>query len=194
MKILHLAVDEKFIDMGVNSFERVWPGCNEVLVYSNSNKLKVKYCNAFKVSFIDLFNPKYINKIRNADVLVLHSLLPIFYPILLFSKKETPLVWIGWGRDYYDYLCKESELTLPVTKRKIKSLKGERNTINKIREFFFLLMKSSLLKRITHFAPVLKEEYRGELTKYKYLDWNYGTIEKDFVPNKNIKISGNKFY
>lgn len=185
-KILHLATDDKFIDMAYPYFEKLAPESNDVYVYSKLSSLIYVKCPC------EVFNniPSLFKSIQwsQYDKVIFHSLPSAYYPFLFLIPKDIPILWIGWGYDYYNSLIKK-DLVLPET---YKLSKQKAYTVkNLLRKTIIKLAKSFLLKkvvaRINYFSPVLINEYEEIITEYNYrkfpiyIKFNYGSLEKNFI-------------
>ncbi|MBU3847106.1 MAG: TDP-N-acetylfucosamine:lipid II N-acetylfucosaminyltransferase [Candidatus Acinetobacter avistercoris] len=196
-KILHLSPDDKFVDMALSTFNTF--GCveNDLVVYSRNKSLKFVKNKAFIIK-----NPRDIESlINNYDLIVVHSLAPIWGRLLLKANKNIPIIWIGWGYDYYDFI--NQNLYLKETKDLIGNL-GYLNLIDLIRVRLTNLarkifrMSSSfdlfeLIERINYFSPVLESEYYmvkenlGNIKFPKYISFNYGNLENYFAKDLEYK-------
>ena len=182
MKILHVAPDEKFIDMAIRVFEQSG-FAGDLVIVGKTGKSHVKSnCLARFAPSVSSFNKiKFL--MGGYDLIVIHS---IFDYRLKFPKKDNrkiKILWIGFGYDYYD-LIKSNSLygseTIKIVKKSlVEKLKMKTivNTIKRYRKFYFL-------RRVTHFAPVLLNEYEliewPEWSRPELVDWNYGTLEDDW--------------
>lgn len=206
--ILHIVVDDKFIDMAYKAFERVYPGKNEFLVISNSKNLKyIKLTPVKIISLKEFFKKSFMEKLSRYEFVVLHWLDDFKKFLVLNAPEKVKFVWIGWGGDYYCYTKKN--LFLPLTKDyldktnkknlNINVISGLKYTIKNILFMRKLNVKidiRELFNKIDFFAPVIKEDYdlvSSAIEKFKpqYISWNYGTLEDDLIKDLNSKISGN---
>lgn len=196
-KILHLSPDDKFVDMALSTFNTFDCVENDLVVYSRNKSLKFVKNKAFIIK-----NPRDIESlINNYDLIVVHSLAPIWGRLLLKANKNIPIIWIGWGYDYYDFI--NQNLYLKETKDLIGNL-GYLNLIDLIRFRLTNLarkifrMSSSfdlfeLIERINYFSPVLESEYYmvkenlGNIKFPKYISFNYGNLENYFAKDLEYK-------
>lgn len=188
LKILHLAKDEKFIDMGVEAFERVFPGRNDLYIRTNKKLKYVKKIIPKKIvgRFETLVGVSK-NDFKNYDVVILHSLHKKWFRSILKIPKEIPVVWIGWGFDYYDIIFESrNALLLEKTRNVVNQLKSKKKGIL---EDLLKPSKPSVINRINFFSPVIPEEF--QMTKQKCLTnhfpdqcfWNYGNLEDNYTLN-----------
>lgn len=209
-KILHIATDEKWVSKAYSIFEQAYAGCNEVLILSESDKLK--YVNdipytILKQNEINEFRQSEI--FRNVKIVFLHSIDLGFYKIRF--PHNVKVIWIGFGFDYYDLIYENDDDLLLEKTKELKLIKGKSHILKNfkiflMRSFFYRVMKKRIskkafIKNLDYFIPVLSSEYI--LIKENYngifpelLDWNYGTLENDYsinisVPNGSNVLVGN---
>ncbi len=190
MKVLHIVKDEKFIDSAYELFEQVDAVCNDFWCFSLSQSYKFKYV---KKAPIQIQNPlkllfKGLLSVRQYDIVFVHWLGPMSTLFIHKYFKDSRIIWIGWGGDYYDIL------SWPLLSEKTKLLKNrithhisKENLHNILKKniFFFLKVfgysKLEAIAKLSGFAPVLDSEYK--LVKKiipnlaPYFDWNYGDLE-----------------
>ncbi|MEH6470970.1 MAG: TDP-N-acetylfucosamine:lipid II N-acetylfucosaminyltransferase [Halopseudomonas sp.] len=191
-KNLHLVHDDKFIDMAYRVFESVYPGGNHFISFSNSKvnryikKAPVVIYSIWSLvlyRFFPFFMPKY-------DVVFVHGLDSEKLQYLRLLGDGVKICWIGWGYDYYDYI--DCDLLKSKTKNYEYEVKGLDEGFfckckNYLRSFVLgRVDKESILNRVDCFAPVLYEDYELlkrniEFSCPKYIDWNYGTLEEDWL-------------
>ncbi|RTE65232.1 4-alpha-L-fucosyltransferase (Fuc4NAc transferase) [Amphritea opalescens] len=198
MKILHLATDDKFIDHAYFVFEKVYPGQNDVWIISKSANLKFVKIKPKRKIVVKLFQKKTpkVSKsyYQNFDLVVFHSFGDSLYPEIFNIPKGTPTVWLGWGYDYYDLICKPENLLLEETKKlRIKNHKLKvRAVASMMLQFMFKVTGVSksryeAIHKITLFSPVLPEEYelvrnsRNWNSFPESARWNYGTMEDHLI-------------
>ena len=203
--ILHIASDEKFIDIGFRVFEEVKPNGNKLIVVTSKNEVKF-----VKKSPFEQRTPKEVGTkefslfIEDFEGVVLHSLsyLNIKFP------PHIKVVWIGFGFDYYNLIYKNTDaLLLPETLHLKQTLTSNNGWKQKLKQFplackinDFIKGKIPLLEfinRIDFFAPVLNSEYdlvAKAIPNFipNFIDWNYGTLEDDWLYGfENKTITGN---
>lgn len=192
MRILHLANDEKFIDQAINSFERAAPGKNDLYVCSKK-PLKFIKSPANIVSGKSVLTGSISSELSEYNVVIIHSLNPVWFKVISMLSKDTTLVWLGWGYDYYDLIYSSKyEMTLPLTRDFIKDNSGQYGFIKKIKSvmkkvLFNPVEKLDIIERINYFSPVLSSEY--DIIKNKCslrnfpenIIWNYGNLEDDLI-------------
>lgn len=195
-KIIHIVSDEKFIDMAYREFEYEAPGKNIFIIPSKPHLLKyIKHAN---ITFLDNNEIKLLLSSEHCCAIIFHSLGYHYSHILKWIPAGKKTIWLGWGYDYYTSLlstkypyglllsetqqiakqCISTNLVSSIKKKiktYIKILVGRKNHISE-----------SLLKKVDYFIPVLDVEYKLVLKfnpwfKPKYIPWNYGTLEDDFI-------------
>ena len=202
MKILHLARDEKFIDMGIRPFEALYPNCNELLLIGD---IKFFECSVSIPSYIlskrDLKKKsQQLNFWKSIDVVIFHSLCAHDVTIPPGIK----VIWLGFGFDYYnliflnnlDFFNKKTK-EIVLKKNKQEKLKNHIKTLVKkitLRNYFTIKKRNKLIERVDFFCPVLTTEYQlirwPVKDKPELMDWNYGTMEDDWAKNSALKLNG----
>ncbi|HNX77626.1 MAG TPA: TDP-N-acetylfucosamine:lipid II N-acetylfucosaminyltransferase [Candidatus Rifleibacterium sp.] len=193
--ILHIAHDEKFIDIAYRSFEAACPGGNDFVIVSDCSKLQ--HIRSPKVRILnrnEIVRSGFLDSLKKYDFVVLHSLTGINQEIVVKASPEIKFLWLGWGYDYYNYFKEgESALFQPSTLALYNSQQKQPTLYKLLRSkaalLYHLLMNrhnlfKKCLRKIDYFSPVLPGEY--ELCKNqfkrlqaKYTSWNYGTLEDD---------------
>lgn len=191
-KILHLSPDDKFVDMALVYFEFLKPNLNTLFVYSVNQPTYVK-------SQATLVNKKNILREFNKDeysLIVIHSLLPVWFNFISKIPKDIPVVWVGWGYDYYDFMS--NDLLLPKTEKVTNKFGLIYSFLRKIKKKYLHKKKMKAIHRINYFSPVLSLEYEVIKSKLnfekfpQYIYFNYGSLEKNFIRGyENKKIDGN---
>lgn len=196
MRILHIVPDDKFIDRAIREFEATAPGLHLWVVLGGIRPLK--YITSSAIAFLSVREIcKYIRSEECAAV-VFHSLNPEFFPLLKRIPADKKIIWIGWGFDYYSKLLsmnysdglllpKTKHLSLSIPKQKlIFSLLLKIKDIAKLSIGLSVRYNPDMLSRIDIFVPQIDVEYDmackyNPWFKPKYLSWNYGTVEGDFM-------------
>ncbi|MBN3966971.1 TDP-N-acetylfucosamine:lipid II N-acetylfucosaminyltransferase [Pseudomonas gregormendelii] len=202
MKILHLADDEKFIDLAIKTFEVAAPDQNDLYVYSR-HPLRLVKSRASIPSKLSLLTGYLAKKINQYDLVIIHSLNPAWYPSILKLNRNIPIVWIGWGYDYYDIIYSSpKQMLLPLTKQRMKEIQTTGSLYSKIKSKLKNLItstsKTKVIERINYFSPVLPAEFdlvknMFSGTKFpEYIFWNYGNLEEDLVRGfTDSQVTGN---
>jgi hypothetical protein len=214
--ILHLALDEKFIDDAFKDFEYILPGKNILAVFSNTKKLKyIKYTKANFILNPSIFNPqRLLKKIGNIDLIISYSLFPS--AIRVISYANSPVLWLGFGYDYYT-LISENQYSLFLNKTAslynefIEFNKLQNKTLkSRIKQFIKILISiftdnkqqfsiPQLIQseKINFFAPVIKPEYdllKSKLMLDKFPEYTNFSFGSSFASNEEfyskINING----
>lgn len=201
LKILHLASDEKFIDQAVKEFERAAPGANDLYVYGKE-PLKLIKSPATVVTEAQALGGSLSKAFSSYDLVVLHSLDIRWFRTIRKLPLKIPVVWLGWGYDYYDILYRSKKsMLLPLTESAWLSMQQGNSVVKTIKRGVKALLvpsKKSVIERIDFFSPVLTREY--EMVKkasrhFKFprqVVWNYGNLEEDLVNGfENETVDGN---
>jgi len=199
LKILHITTDNKFISAALNTFESVYPNQNTVWMLNSGQNVDLsnkKYDKLF--SFKQTFLPSFLKEVGSFDLVILHSLILQWYPLISLAPIGTKFAWLGWGYDYYNYIYVDSQkLLLEDTvkvEQHLKDINKSRLTIKSIVKYpakiaFNVVIKKVALKRITSFSPVIKEDYELVKSAKKipflptFMPWNYGSLEEDLIKN-----------
>lgn len=200
--ILHICLDDKFIDVAYRMFEQAAQGSNDFFVITKKNKFKyITEPSILTISTKEMRSRKFLQKVQMYDAIIVHWLSEIAMEFLNRIDKTIPVLWIGWGGDYCSYFSSESTLFLPETNSLIKE--GCLNNESPKRVFFnsfkrFIKEKiygktnfRKSVDRINYFAPVIKEDFdllKGAIPNFnpEFIDWNYGTLEDDLVINEGL--------
>lgn len=193
--ILHFVTDEKFICMAHREFEAVAPRRNRFIIMSEPRALR--YIRNIPIEFFPKKECRRLLKEEKYDAVCLHTL-KAGYDALPAIKPGKKVFWFGWGFDYYDgplaapdsnrhlLLPKTQELTkTAVVRGNAWPLSMARGWASKVLWQYGRFSRSSL-SRIDYFSPVLDCEYdivraNNPWFTAKYLPWNYGTVEDDFL-------------
>jgi len=198
--VIHLARDEKFIDMAIRSFER--NRCkNELYVYGDHVCKFIRSDIHGRISPFDSIFGRLAKKLEHADLVVIHSLNEQWVNVILKLPLNVPILWLGWGGDYYHYIYPSGEYLLLNKTKKIPSPK--RISVKGVIKFILLKLFVHkniyhAINRIDYFAPVLFNEYcmvKNTLKTNcfpKQVIWNYGNIEDDLLKgNLNESVNNN---
>lgn len=196
--ILHIVIDQKFIDMAYDIFEAVYPGKNEYILPTKNLKKQLEYIKKTpvkKISYLQFLSKSFYKDLKKYDFVVLHFLNNINKYMIKKSPDNIKFVWIGWGSDYYDFINKE--ILLPKTKELKISKTNNTKKINLktiIQKYISEYLNRSINK-INYFAPVLYEDYilfkNNTNFNIEYIDWNYGTLEDHLIQDSDLKLTDN---
>lgn len=188
INILHLCTDEKFIDRAVNIFEIAFPEQNSLCVYNKGKpivhiKRPVDICVGAKESLLGV----NFSDIGHFDIVVVHALAKIWYRTIERLDKNIPIVWLGWGYDYYDLIGGDEKWLLQDTYSFYKEESQKRNLTQILKDAILYprWRQSRVIEKIQYFSPVLQDEYqtlrncRAWKSFPEQVDWNYSPAEKD---------------
>lgn len=198
--IVHLATDEKFIDMAFSSFEKVLPNSNQIVLYGKSPLKHVTVENCKLIGPLGAVVGSLAKEINHADLIVIHSLSEIWMATILRLDKKIPILWLGWGYDYYHFIDKRSNAFLLE-----KTSDTQHNIENKgfrlketIKSKIKKLLEIPTIKRIDFFAPVLPIEYdkvKENIDVVPFplkMSWNYGNLEDNYAKDMDgLEVTGN---
>jgi len=208
MKVVHVCVDEKFIDCAINAFNKLEGVDSYYFVYTQNQTLKY-----IKNKDVLIFNSETelvdaVNKAKCAYVII-HSLCLNYAHILQIKPK---IIWNSWGFDIYsdcfDSIKKAIPLSLykPISRNVLKSL--EKKSFEE--KIFFLLKRikkkivdERLYKAVVHKAAYLStiippeydlihKQYKHiKFCPFRYLD---DLKEEDFYtpPKENENVDAKK--
>lgn len=208
-RILHLAINEKFIDYAHISFENVAPGKNDYLIFVDEAESYVRYAPHRVVRYRDRYGGKLVKKISAYDFVVVHSLHPYWISVINACRQDVVFVWVGWGYDYYDIISPDpSRLLLGLTQQyqlNVTSSASREGPGLHWRYWLKVCMDALLLnsskvaaiERIKLFSPVLPSEYRMVRESFNggafpaQAEWNYGSLEEVWLRDfGDRRISG----
>lgn len=192
-RILHLSLDDKFIDIALPYFNRI-SHCNDLVVLADQ---QVRYVKSKAVIVNDV--QKIIEQIdiNKYGLIIIHALDPVWYQFVLNLPKTCCIVWLGWGYDYYSLL--NNTFLLKKTRCVEFSLKESiKKAIFTFKRYSCRKLLCEVIERIDYFSPVLDIEYN--LVKNavntqnfpKYIPFTYGSLETDFGKDfLNSYVTGN---
>lgn len=186
-KILHVVIDDKFIDMAIRELEAVEPGVHEYIIIDGASPFRyVKYPGVRSCSRSAFSSEVVRDEVKSV---VFHFLHPFQYCLLNVIPRPKKVFWLGWGSDYCNVLLSDlnpNGLLLPETLRLCRSSIQDhciglaRDGVRRVRRFF----RSSLLERVDYFSPVIDLEFHlarklNPWFRADHVTWNYGTVEDD---------------
>ncbi|MEE9912509.1 MAG: TDP-N-acetylfucosamine:lipid II N-acetylfucosaminyltransferase [Deltaproteobacteria bacterium] len=107
MKIMHFAIDDKFIPFIQKTFEQALPGCNEYRIPGDPSKPLNFVRPGENVRVVE--SPYWISdaltrELQNYDCLIIHFMTPNFVEGIKRTPDNMLVCWVGWGGDYYDLI------------------------------------------------------------------------------------------
>lgn len=205
MRIVHISLDEKFIDCAIEQFSDLHGVESEFCVCAPGDKAKLVKSPNIRIFHTSEQIVNYANG-NHFDYAVLHSL--CLSPRIL-SKLQMPILWSSWGYDIYsdkkNAKCRPVVLDLfkPLTR---KALGPQQRTFKEKIKYALLKVgyKSSwqkhhdaFLKKISYLSVVLPEEF--EMVKknfnqlkfypFRYVDKDNGALNHNILsPTKSILL------
>lgn len=185
-KLLHLVVDDKFIDMAIRDFEQVAPGRHDWLVLNGRQPFN--YIRDARVRCIG--RDEFARLAAGAAGVVCHTMERRHLAALALVPDRCSVAWIGWGYDYYGLIrdAFPEGLLMPLTARLAGQL-AARGPAPAVQDVAHPYPRASAdeqaaLARVDIFSPVLPPEF--DLVqrcvpgfRARYLRWNYGNVESD---------------
>jgi dTDP-N-acetylfucosamine:lipid II N-acetylfucosaminyltransferase len=196
VKLLHLVIDDKFIDAAIREFEAVAPGRHEYVMLDA--RPPYRYVKDDRVRRVDA--AEFAREAARDDVraVVFHCLPPAHIEALRNVPPGRHVIWIGWGYDYYGLLndAFPDGLLGPATAGLLARMAAPPpgaaalGPVPTVLSFARPYRKPTAheveaLRRVDVFCPVLDTEYRlarrhQPWLRAQHLRWNYGTVEDDF--------------
>lgn len=203
MRILHLAPDErKFIVAAAEIFDT----CKEI---ENTFRVVAHPVSAARQFFskhtnIHVVDARYINSkalledFARCDCLVVHFMDEILAKAVMRAPEHLPVVWSGWGGDYYHLILQEEKLYGPETLKLLKSLGRSIGWLPYLKKLTRKLVrdpqgvlhswKKRAIRRIDFLSTPFLEDY--ELLKIRlggdfqpaYTRVFYGSLERTCAP------------
>ena len=207
MKLLHLLVDDKFIDMAIREFEAVAPGRHDWVILGGGGAMK--YVKDARVRCLD--RDAFARAVAAPDIggVVCHVMTPAHLAALSCVPAKLPVTWIGWGYDYYGLIndAFPDGLLQPATAALCARLAAPPPDVAATRAVPTVLAHARpyrrptaaervALERVDIFSPVIDTEYRLVRRHLpglaaRHVRWNYGTVEDDYtLPGATSLTSG----
>ena len=209
-KIIHIALDEKFINSAYWQFEKVSPNKNYFYIFlQNKNeelKLVTQQPNVIKFQ-PDIDLNLFIEKLTGNEVFVFHSLAPNFFPLILKLPKSITCIWFCFGYEVYldKHFYNENRLLDKITKAKFgiaavdyktnlrEKLRPYKRLLSKNLAFSYLENKKAIFKRMNYLGSSFDEEHQAIQKlihqKKKLFPFWYYPIEQ-IVPIDEAVIEG----
>lgn len=217
--ILHLAEDEKFIDVAIKVFEEAYPNKNVYFIELPAESLTLKQTKSKHPNIIAAHTSneqiaKLIASLHQYDAVILHNFYnPYKQKIVAEAAININFHWMSWGADIYNYIPKLSR-KLYVNKHK-KPNPIEKNFNSKVGDIISFIVpnlwynwylkpkgiqgpnyyKKSVQKinSVSTIIPtevsIIKKYLNKQIT---YLPFKYGSIE-DLALQDNALVTDNNF-
>jgi dTDP-N-acetylfucosamine:lipid II N-acetylfucosaminyltransferase len=184
--ILHLIPDEKFIDASRDLFEEVAPGLHRYVLLTDPSQ-PIKYIRTFepeRSSPIDLFATAASRTALQA--VFVHFLDREARAALAKVPRHVPIVWFGWGRDYYHLICGRHHLFRPCTLDFLRRSRRDQPRLSRAEQLLMVVERTAgqraasagdrlhqfwqqlrdpicndrrLLSRVRYFVPVISDDW-----------------------------------
>lgn len=195
MKIIHLLVDDKFIDSAIREFEAVSPGVHEYIL--PAGQPPYRYLRSPAVQ--PMSREACLARLHQPDVaaVICHGL-PLSHLLMLPELPPGPtVIWLGWGYDYYGLIADAfpQGLFMPETSALVARIhpRGGLPQPGVMRASVLSAARPyakpsrterAALQRVDLFSPVLPNEHHlvrqhNPWFKAAFIRWNYGTTEDD---------------
>lgn len=182
-KIVHLVVDDKFIDSAINIFS----SCENALNIFTIESAKKNY-TYIKSKVVKQINIDTWGDIFDKDVVavIFHGLPINHFKFISKVPLGVKIVWLGWGYDYYGLLNDTFKNGL-IMEETSKLLEFDGCALSHRRPYKkFTHEMIALASRIDIFSPVLEIEFNmvrreNKWMKADYFLWNYGTLQDDII-------------
>lgn len=203
MRILHLVSDEKFIPFATELFASIPDTKNSYLIVVGDSTKPLKYIrNADKKNIVDKhLIAKISAETYPHDAIVIHYLDALKIRIIDQLNTSAPIVWSGWGGDYYEAftalrsgilgaetkkLDQQIQSALPFREKFVGVFrKIKRNTIDEFRAIKFIGKIDYFSAPIPNDFNVIKDAIP---IKADYLQINYGSVEKTFDVGPSMAV------
>jgi len=201
--ILHIIHDDKFPEKGIENFERVLPNKNKSMIVTRLNdfvylKNKPDFIINSKRWYM---NQSFLKKIRSAEALVIHGMTKVGLVATMLARRNTRIIWIGWGYDYYNRIEKKGyTLVGPMTEqlRSVKKVAPKLTLFRRLKKYCNSLLYMYAIQRINYFSPVIPEDFdlfKQYFPKNKmvYMPWNYGItgLKSHVIPDTDLSLGPN---
>jgi hypothetical protein len=205
IKILHLSHDNKCIDVAIRTFEEVLPNANDLYLYTGKDVFYTKTKPVKTLTAFSKFSKKELEELKIYSVIFVHSLNFHLKRFIKQLPKDIPIVWFGWGYDYYNIIHPNKDaMILSKTLSNYSAAKSSgffnsnmKIIKDKLKNILWGQDDIEIIDRIDFFIPVLPNEYPLIKDKYtgrcfpKFIEWSYGTLEYDFILTESAKCNGN---
>ena len=206
--ILNIIPDDKFVPFLQGLFDEASPGDSLWRVVTDKPKsaYSVQTDNTEIINFEYYDSEEFINDLQVVNCVIFHSLtLSIRHKLLLLSRipKNMPIVWRGWGFDYYGFLeANGLRLILPETSSLIKKPSVMRRvfakplTKNILRAIYSKtlgeIIKNKFVARINYFSCCVPDDYEAlqralPNLKARFIPLNYYSAEDVFLHGDNLQ-------
>lgn len=203
-KILHIVNDEKFINFIADVFNDFEAVINTFIVIVPDTSISLRHIS--NLSNIRIVNSKSVfscalkKDLSSCNALIVHFNDPIKAMMTLRAPKNIPVVWSGWGLDYYDNITKCNGTTLGVESTDLQSsLDRQSKKSTSLLSLYAKTAKETLrtyiknaifnkfIARVDYFSSPIPEDFEilklslGDKFKATFVQLNYGSVNKTFA-------------
>lgn len=221
MKIAHFLLDTIQGAAAVHFFEEVNPGKNDFFIWVGPEGLRfLKDLDATYLDLKTVSSSEFAKRIDTYELVIFHSLISGFEKVLIRVKSQVPVLWIGWGGDYYDLIWDDPgrlyfrETRFWLAKNRFGSWSWQQPFRSLVKRIQMCLGMDSLrkrrlnaIRRVDYFSPALESEFDLLKRKFsraferaKFIDWWYSSCDftVDFFPKPaqlgdSILVGNNSF-
>ncbi len=221
MKIAHFLTDTIQGAASVLFFKEVNTGQNDFFIWGDLDSLR--FLKGLDSTILDLktvSNPDFVRRINVYDLVIFHSLISGFEKVLIRLQSPVPVLWIGWGGDYYDLIWDDpGRLYFSQTRSWLaKKRFGSRSWLQPFQSYLKHVQvglgldslrkrRLNAIRRVDYFSPALESEFDLLKKKFpkafersKFIDWWYSSCDftEDFFPKpeklgNSILVGNNSF-
>lgn len=186
-KLLHVVVDDKFIDMAIRDFEQAAPGRNEWVVLNGRQPFK--YIKDARVRCLDMDG--FARAAARAAGVIFHPLERRHLAALAAVPHHCRVSWIGWGYDYYGLIrdAFPEGLLMPLTAKLVGQLASHGAAAATLDVAYPYPRptagEQAALARIDIFGSAMFSEFDMVRRcvpgfRARYACWSYGDAESDY--------------
>jgi len=212
VKLLHIAVDEKFINTANWLFEKSLPNQNHFIIIKPNDATKIKHVDVKDNVEVIVRSSKSLYKLMdtfdNYDLIVLHGMPYNHARLVLKYKGKSKFYWLIWGKEVYNnpYVHKENIYGDKTMQSGIVKEKFVENFKSNFRKLLFPIKYqtpapwkaiSKAIKKVDFVGILHKEDFdffksRNYINqKAEYLQCSYFPIDYLFKDNADILANGN---
>lgn len=172
-RIVHISIDEKFINSAYWQFETVFNNKNYFYVLQDEINTPLKFINKESNIYVVDSCQRFLEQLHKTDILIIHSLHYKFYDIILNLPESIKCIWMCFGYEIYNdnnYISQKKILG-KLTKQRFYNRK--RNYRKEFKDFIYPLyraltgkkyysvpeIKSRVIDRIDYLGTTFSEEY-----------------------------------
>lgn len=219
-RIIHIAIDEKFINSAYKQFEAIYPGRNYFYIISPDKNQKFRFVEQ-KMGINKSTIPDFLNDVlphfKKGEAIIFHSFPKLFYPIVWSLPEGIKCVWFCFGFEVYNdvnyfapknLLDKITASEFPSTSQnwKMKAKESIRPLVRLMKPNLKLSafeMKKSAIKKLDYLGSSFDEEFNAilkmiKMRKRNFSFWYYPLedivdVSKLGLPGKDIIIGNSGF-